>query len=243
MFAACEKTFASLLLCLYVSLQTFAQDNMSSQDNTSTVDKVLDFPNRFFTKVHNSTTDLDNQIKKQAMKCLERMAKEEKKLEQELFKTDSTTAKSLFSGAQQKYQQLETELNTAANPNIANPLRQYIPTVDSMQTAFRFMNVSALNVPNFPVGKLQQIQQLSQEMQQLQARLQSANDIQQYIGQREQQLKNQLLQLGFAKDYSYINQQTYYYQQQVSQYRAMLSDPKQIEEKLLTASFQLKVYQ
>ena len=219
MFAACEMTFASFLLCLCLSFEASAQDIASTQDNSSTVDKVLDFPNRLFIKVHNSTTDLDKQIKKQAMKCLEKMAKEEKKLEQELSKTDSTSAKSLFSGAQQKFQLLETELNTAANPNIANPLREYIPTLDSMQTAFRFMNVSALNVPNFPIGKLQQIQQLSQEMQQLQARLQSANDIQQYIGQREQQLKNQLLQLGFAKEYSYINQQAYYYQQQVAQYQ------------------------
>ncbi len=214
-----------------------------SQDSTSTVNKILNFPNRLFTKVHNNTTNLDQQIKKQTLKYLEKLASKERKLEQEVYAKDSIAGKDLFTGTQQQYQQLEATINAPANPNIANPLRQYIPALDSMQTAMRFMNSTALKVPSFPSDKLRQIQQISMEMQQLQARLQSANDIQQFVGQREQQLRNQLLQLGFAKEYAYINQQSYYYQQQLVEYRNLLSDPKKLEEKMLATLSTLPAFQ
>jgi hypothetical protein len=214
-----------------------------SQDSTSTVNKILNFPNRLFTKIHKNTIDLDQQVRKQALKYLEKLARKEKKLEQEVYAKDSVAGKSLFTGTQQQYQQLEATLNAPANPNIANPLRQYIPALDSMQTAMRFMNSSASTVPGFPSDKLQQIGQLNMEMRQLQARLQSANDIQQFVGQREQQLKNQLLQLGFAKEYAYFNQQSYYYQQQLIEYRNMLSDPKKLEEKMLATLSTLPAFQ
>jgi hypothetical protein len=217
--------------------------SFAQKDSLSTTDKILNFPNKLFTRIHKSTTDLDQQIKKQTLNYLEKLAKKEKELEQEVDAKDSVAGKSLFTGTQQQYQQLEASLNAPANPNIANPLRQYIPALDSMQTARRFMNTSALNSPNFPSSKLQQIQQISMEMQQLQARLQSANDIQQFAGQREQQLKDQLLQLGFAKEYAYFNRQSYYYQQQLVEYRNMLSDPKKLGEKMLTTLSTMPAFQ
>jgi len=231
-------TFSGLLLLL-----CFSPMLAHSQDSTSTVNKILNFPDRLFTKVHKSTTDLDQQIRKQTLNYLQKLAKKEKELEQEVYAKDSVAGTTLFAGTQQQYQQLEATVNAPANPNIANPLRQYIPALDSMQTAMRFMNTSALTSPNFPTAKLQQIQQISMEMQQLQARMQSANDVQQFAGQREQQLKNQLLQLGFAKEYAYFNRQSYYYQQQLVEYRNLLSDPKKLEEKMLTTLSTMPAFQ
>jgi hypothetical protein len=232
-------------IALLTAIMLFSIDAVSyaQQDSLSKMEKVLNFPGRMFSKARSSTAELDNQVKSQLIRYLQRLSNRERKLEKEVYAQDSAKAKALFNGTEQQYQHMISELNAPPTANLPHPMREYIPLLDSMQTAMSFMNSSATRLPGFPAGKLAQIQQINAEIQQLEARLQSAGSIQQYIAQREQQLKSQLPQQGFASQLSSYNKQAYYYQQQLEEYKSMLKDPKKLEEKMLATLSTLPAFQ
>ena len=157
---------------------------------------------------------------------------------------DSTTAKQLFTGVDAQYLQLQSKLQSPIDLKIANPLKEYLPGVDSMQTALNF-----LSKPNNPLSsllpsdKLSQIQGVGDQLQQLQGRLQQANELKQFISEREQQLKEQLSKLGLGKQLLGMNKEVYYYQQQLQEYKNILHDPKALEQKALAVVRGLPAFQ
>jgi DNA repair exonuclease SbcCD ATPase subunit len=68
----------------------------------------------------------------------------------------------------------------------------------------------------------------------LQARLQQANEVQDFAKQREQQLREQLTQYGLGKQLTGMNKQVYYYQQQLSEYKSLLKDKDKLQQKILS---------
>ena len=82
-----------LLSCYLLPLATFAQD----ETGTSTTDKVINFPSKFFSRIQSKTTDLNKQLTAQTEKYLQKMAKREERLKKKLYRTDSTVAKNLSS--------------------------------------------------------------------------------------------------------------------------------------------------
>jgi len=80
-------------------------------------------------------------------------------------------------------------------------------------------------------------------LQQLQGTLQNANEAQAFIQQREQQLKEQLMNAGVARQLLGINKESYYYQAQLSQYKDMLNSPDKIQQAVLSAVRQTPAFQ
>jgi len=187
---------------------------------------------------------LESGIQKQSLRLLKRLLRKEAKLQQAVEGKDSTTAKQLFTGVDAQYQQLQSKLQSPIDLKIANPLKEYLPGVDSMQTALNF-----LSKPNnllsslLPSDKLSQIQGVGAQLQQLQGRLQQANELKQFISQREQLLKEQLSKLGLGKQLLGMNKEVYYYQQQLQEYKNLLHDPKALEQKALAIVRGLPAFQ
>jgi hypothetical protein len=77
----------------------------------------------------------------------------------------------------------------------------------------------------------------------LQGKLQSAAEIETYIKQREQQLKNELFQYGLGKQLTGINKEAYYYQQQLVEFKNMLNDETKMEKALLKTVRQIPAFQ
>ena len=187
---------------------------------------------------------LESGIQKQSLKLLKRLLRKEAKLKQAVEGKDSTSAKQLFTGMDAKYQELQSKLQSPIDLKIANPLKEYLPGVDSMQTALSF-----LTKPNnplsslLPADKLTQIQGVGDQLQQLQGRLQQANELKQFISEREQQLKEQLSKFGLGKQLLGMNKEVYYYQQQLQEYKNLLHDPKALEQKALAVVRGLPAFQ
>ncbi len=230
----CVLTFLFLLIaCLSYSRNT--DTTVTSQENISISDQVLH-------RLGDQYGSLDKSIKNKTGKMLERLQKNEAKLQKKVAAKDSVKAKEIFVNSSNRYQALQTKLQQPIDKTVANPLREYIPNMDSLQTAFRFLE---RNSSKLPTGQLQQIQAVSNQLQQLQGRLQQANEIQTFIRQREQQLKDQLSQYGgdVSKQLLGMNKQVYYYQQQLVEYKALLKDKQQMEQKALSAVRELPAFQ
>lgn len=214
-----------------VSIPGQQNDPLQSTQNISS--KSLDYVNDKYSKLSNS-------IQVQSEKVLKRMQEKEAKLQKKLQSIDSTKAKELFSNTKEKYQELQTKLTSTVDNKLQNPLKEYIPGLDSIQTLSKFLNQPTLNIP---ADKLEQIQGLSSQVKELQGKLQAANEIQSFIREREAQLKASLANTGLAKELLGFNKEVVYYQQRLTEYKELLHDKKKLEDKLLTTVRDLPVFQ
>lgn len=217
-----------VVLCIKGAAQTVATDSMYA----GVSDKALHFVD---TKYNKLTTAID----KQTLRLVERMQRKEAKLQRKLQGIDSTKAKELFTGTQDKYNQLQTKLQSSV-ANIPNQLKEYSGGLDSMQTTLQFLSSGKLPIP---AGKLGQIQNITKDAQQLQGRLQQANEVQAFIKEREQLLKDQLSKYVLGKQLLGINKEVYYYQQQLLRYKELINDPEKLGEAILAKVRTLPAFQ
>lgn len=226
-----------LLFAITNSCYALAQESPTST-TTSAVsrlsDKTLDILNNRYTLV-------DKLIERRTKKMLVKMKKKElalqKKLRGQVHGADSLRVAALFTGAPNRYDQMLSEL---PSQTAVHPLKEYLPGVDSMQTALRFLNQPGSNLGQV---ELQKIAGLSTQLQQVEGHLQQANDIQAYVRQREQLLKDQLSQYDIGKQLLGVNSEVYYYQSYLTQYKNILSDPEKSEQIILSAIRQLPAFQ
>jgi hypothetical protein len=230
--------FFTIFFCS-LAIKSSAQSDSSQKTIIESFSNISD---RALNVINNKYSLLDKLIEHQTEKMIARMQKKEAKLEKEMQGKDSVKAKQVFYNIQAKYQKLLALIQSPPNL-VPNPLREYIPAIDSMQTALRFLGQGGVTIPGISTGKLLQIQGASQEAQQLQARLQAANEIQEFVKQREDQLTGQLSNFGVAKALLSINKNAFYYQQQLAEYKSMLHDPQKMEEKVLETVSQLPAFQ
>ncbi len=213
-------------------LQSQQQNPLQSLDNIST---------KSLKHIDDKYSKLTNTIQKQNEKVLKHMQQKEAKLQKKLQGIDSTKAKALFAQTEAKYQELQSKLRAPFDKTNANSLTEYIPGVDSLQTMMKFISQS--NLSGISSDKLQQIQSVGGQVQELQGRLQQANEIQNFTRERESQLKSALANTGLGKELLGINEEIFYYQQRLVEYKALLHDRKKLEAKLFATVRNLPLFQ
>lgn len=226
------------LLCLAVST-TYAQTA------DSTAGKLLNYPTRFLGKLQSKLSGLNSSLASQSQQYLEKMARREAKLQQKLMASDSIGAKQLFAGSAQQYAALIQKLKTDTGSQHQQLSGQYQPYADSLQGELAFLkkNPQLLNNANSAA-----LQGSMSQLQAMQARLQVTTEANSFIQQRRQQIMQYLSQhssvQGLESRYtSGINQDAYYYSQQINAYRQMLNDPGKLGQKALSMVSGLPAYQ
>ena len=168
------------------------------------------------------------------------MQSKEASLRARVAKKDSTRAGLLFDSAQATYQQWQKRLQSPMTAANAASLNEYIPRLDSMSNALKFLQGKNISLP---AGELEQVQALSGRLQVLQGKLQVASEAQSFVQAREQLLKTQLSSFGLAGKLTGINKQVFYYQQQLAQYKQELKDPDKWAGAVLGAVRQSPAFQ
>jgi hypothetical protein len=218
------KLILILLITTCVSLRSWSQDSVSA------VDKIINFPDRFFSRINSKTTSLENSLTKQTEKYMQRLAKKEVRLKRKLSKIDSVAAKNCFADDPAKaYKSLTQKLKSDAGANIQGFQGQYMPYIDSLKGSLTFLK----NNPQLLAGSKilpVDVQRSLTQLQQLQGKMQRADEIKEFIQQRKQNIKNYLsrnnqLSAGITKDFNNYSKQGYYYSQQVKEYKETLNDP------------------
>ncbi len=221
---------AILLLCCTLSLSCFAQ-----QPDKATA--IIDVPSKFFNRIQHKTASLDVQLTRQTEQYLQKMARQEERLRRKLYKVDSNAAKTLFAGSAERYAALSQKLaGDTGNTSSLNLNGEYQAYTDSLQGMLKFMgdNPKAL-------ASLRQLQSL-------QAKMQDADQVKEYIRERKQQISHYIQQHTnlnnlLGKDYQAMNRDIYYYSQQVREYREMLNDPDKLTKETLTLLNKLPAFQ
>ena len=223
--------FFSFCLCLCGHSQSLfyhaLQASGVQKEATDGIHTISDKSLRLLQKKYDK---LNASLDKQTYKMLTRMQRKEEKLKQKLCKQDSTKAAGLFTNIEENYKGLKTELKTPFDSAKVFPLTQYIPGVDSMQTALRFLEQQRVDLP---ADKIRDINKASIELQSIQDKLQEANSIEAFVRQRERQLKEQLQNSPLAKGLKSINKEAFYYGQRLREYKDLLNQKEKLEEKVL----------
>jgi len=217
---------------LLLTIQSYA---CVAQDQLDKADAVLNFPSRFFSKIQHKTAGLDEQLTRQTEKYLERIQHREQRLYRKLYKVDSLGVKALFAGTIDRYASLGQKLASDTGGTGLHLTGEYQAYTDSLQGMLKFMKDPQA------AGALTQLKTLE-------AKMKDADQIKWYIRQRRQQIEQYIQQHTnlaglLGKDYQGMNQELYYYSQQVRQYKEMLNDPDKLEKQALAILSKLPAFQ
>lgn len=188
-------------------------------------DSLQTLSSRSLHKLQRKYDRMAKRMRQQNQSLLSRMQETERNLS---IRTGDTSGL-----VQATYTVWQQKINTASYDVMNVPVQQYLGRLDSLQTALSFLqlnNASGLSVLNSQPA----MQDLSQSINQLQQQWNLSNQLQAFIRNRRDFWKQQLMDVGFAKDISRINQQVYYYSQQLAYYKNVLNQP----DKLLDMAFQ-----
>lgn len=220
----------ALLLCS-VPIQHCRAQKDSNNVRIDTAINLSSLPDRTLRLIDKKQASLTASIDRQTQKLLQDMAKREAKLQRKMQGIDSIKAQQVFAGAQAKYQQLQQKLQSPVKNSSVYELKEYLPGIDSLQSSMQFLQKLK---PGLPADKLAQINGIAGKVEQLQGKMQAANELQTFIKERDQQLKDQLSKYGLGKQLLGINKQVYYYQEQMRKYKELINNPDKMVQVVLS---------
>lgn len=191
----------------------------------STVQQTIVLPKHYLFHVTNKSRHIEAQVNKRADKALERFARQERRMQAKLAKVDSVAAENIFTHSRDKLSSLKTSLKDKI-PGSA--LLGANADLDTLQNSLKFLDGSK----GLLGDSKSQLTAATKSVQDLQGKLQQAEEIKAYIRERKQQLKEQLAQYtGFTKGLQKMNKEAYYYGEQIKEYKTLLKDRKKAEAK------------
>lgn len=227
---ACSKQIniarTSLCMILMMGITHGAQAQMPA-DSIST--KAVN--QKVILKLSQVYSKIDQQLDKQTSHYLNKLQQQEQKLKKKLEEIDSNKAKALFAGSSQYYQNLQATMKNTEKKLLR--LNQYIPGLDSISTAARFLT-GHIQLPGLSDQQLAQIKSLGNITSELQNKMQAAGSIKQLLQQRTQMIREQLAGFELGRSFKQFNQQVYYYQQQIHEYKELLQSPDKLVVKALS---------
>src|SRR5580692_4923286 len=156
-----------------------------AQNVDSTIDKVTNFPSKLFKRISGQTANLNQQLTRQTEKYLQKMARKESRLRDQLYKADSAKAAALFpNDPQQQYATLIAKFRQDSSRVFNSMGPEYLPHVDSLNGMLGFLSKNS-SVLNGNLAQQSAIQSSLAQVQQFQSKLQQADAIKQYVQARK----------------------------------------------------------
>ena len=215
------------MLLLLIGTNAFSQSRLDSLFN-----KIN--PQKWSASVEKKMNKLEDKIVAKSEKTLHRLQRQEEKIYPKQLRTkDSVVAKTKLAEAESKYKALEDRLRSPQS-SLPNTARQYIPHLDTLTTAFKFLDQNKMTAS---------VKDALSKIEGLNNRLDQAEEIKKFIHDRKEQLKNELQQLGMEKELKKYNKEVYYYSEQIKEYKTILNDPDKIEKKAIELLSKTKFFQ
>ena len=210
------------LLAHRASAQTLSSDTgVAPSINAKTLQDVR----KLTSQAEKMTAD----IQQQSNQLLTNLQKKELSLQKEIQSKDSAAA-STTNAALQQYTAWKNKIN-AVNTTLT-PLKAYVPRLDSLQTALRFLTAGP-SAGNLSITQLNNLQTLSTKLNALSGKLQQASEIGSFLSQRQAALQQELSRFGMTGKLLNFKKQVYYYKAQAAQYKTLLNNPSQLSGRVL----------
>jgi hypothetical protein len=167
-------------------------------------------------------------VTKQSARLVEGLQRQEALITRQIGRRDSSVAARLMSEGAGLYKKLKGNLALNPGGSALHPLKEYLPAIDSVQTALEFLHVQPLTM-NDPA-----VADLTQEVLRIQQQLQTANVISEMLSDRQQRIKAALGKYNLSDYLSGYSQRAYYYRAQLQVYKDQLAQPDQLAGRILS---------
>lgn len=220
------------LTLLLISNISFSQDVLPVNEITGSI------PIRFLEQVKQQSQKLERKLLLRTENALTKLAKREARLQRKLAKKDSLQAELLFGDVSANYRQLLESLKDT----IASSERtiSYLPHLDTLKTSLAFLSANSLGLSNV---QTEPIRDALQSVQKLEGHLQKTEQIKKFLSERRALLKQQLSQFNLVRDFTRYNKQAYYYGQQLQEFKNVLENPDQLQQKAVSMLRELPAFQ
>jgi len=230
---------------LFVPLSLYCQSETVSSAGTHAgaaffTGTITDLPSRFLDKLGSKARSLDEQISRQTRKYLDHLTKVEQRLQQKLGAIDPKS-NALFAYSGGKYAGLLAKMRSETGSATTVLQGPYLPHADSVRVSLEFLQQHPESFSSAQATAMQQqLPGVSGQWQQLQSKLADAGEIRQFLSDRKQAIQQYLSRMSdlpsaITKEYQNYNQSVYYYSTQLQQYRTLLDQPDQLQQKALAA--------
>ena len=187
-------------------------------------------PGKLLNTLTEGPAKLERLLDRQTEKYLDRLEKQEKKMQRKLRKKDSVAAKEIFGDVEERYTALKAQLTKDGARNL------YSGHLDSMQTALRFLDQNKL------ITDKEKLNAVFAQYGSLQQKLNQTNNIRKLLKERQAQLKQQLVNTPLAKEFKKYQKELYYYRTQLDEYKRAWEDPSKLEQKLLETALKIPAF-
>ncbi len=209
------------LFCLFLGWA----HNSFAQSLDSNTQRLQQLPVGYLNRVSSQAQSIDQSLQKKTDQYMNKLSKLEAKLWRKLKGKDTAVS--------MPYQQWGAQMQQP----IAGAPATYVPGLDTLSTTLKFLQTQ--QIPGSTSLNSSALSSATAQVQQLQGDLNQGNLIQQYVAQRKQMLAQWISQYthlppGVTTLFSQYKETSYYYQQQLEQYKAMLNDPEKMEREAVT---------
>jgi hypothetical protein len=228
------------VLCLlsYASLcQTTPKAPVTSSAD-STISRKLS--EKYITDMGSRSAEYQAKMQGATNEYLNKLQAQEQVLQQQLNKTNPDAATKIFSGSEATYNKLQNDLkNNSAN--VLNSYGRYVPGIDSAITSLKFLQQGTLS-NNKLASQSAQISSAMSKVTALENQFKKADNVQDFIKQREQYLQQQLSSYNLPGLQKY-QQQAAYFAQEMQDLKQDWQDPTRMEARAMTLLNKIPAYQ
>lgn len=203
----------------FVTCLILTRITLFAQSSEDSIFSKID-PQKFILAIEKKTSQLEECLIQKSLRTLDRLQKQEEKMYRKMLKgEDSLTAKAALSEIKERYEGFKKSIASSLNPEAGS--NYYLPKLDTLSTALKFLDQRGIN------GNLKNA---IDKTKSLQGRFQRAEELKQFIKERSNRLKEQF---GLTKSLKRFKKELYYYNEQLNEYKSLLTDSKKRERKML----------
>jgi len=231
----CFKIQGYLALAISLSVSVCAQD--------STGAKYKQWQQQYITAVNGKAASFNGHMEKYTGKALERIIKQEKKMQAKMARIDPAKAKQLFTYSIDSLGKLESAIKSKTG-KIGRLLGgNYFPYLDTLKQSLGFLKKGRAALDG-AAGAKSKLNASFGSVEEMESKLATADKINEYLQQREAVLQSQLSSFPqLSGNLKKINKEAWYYQAQVNEYKNTLQDETKIEKLALSTLGKITAFQ
>lgn len=212
---------------IMIAMCTSAQIVQKSQYKLDSLSELL--PKNYPAIISSKANHLIQQLDKQSNNVLTLMERHELRIKKKLERIDSAKARKLLDFTKDEYNSLRQRIQ---KPTLT---KSFIPSLDTLDVTLKFIQQNQWLISKTKEAS-KKLKEAQANLTRLETRFQEAEEIKKFLNERRQYLKDQIRKFSsrrYTKELKELNQQVYYYNARLNEYKSLLKDHKKAERKAI----------
>jgi hypothetical protein len=184
---------------------------------------------KYLSSVKGKADEFNSRADKHVRKSINKLMKQEKRMQRKIMKADSVLAKTLFAYAIDSLNKFQAMLKQKTS--IVNKITggKYFARLDTLKQSLRFLEQTE-SFTKYGADARKKLSASMQQINEMEAGLANVEKLQEFLSDRREVLRSQLKNYPQLSKYiTNISKETYYIGEKVKELQSVFSDPSKIE--------------